>query len=568
MKKENDRTNLKSELIHDDPHRKLNRVLENQEQLKRRLEEKQRVANAAAMCYNSPEGAPYWNKRASDRRSYMELNEMVSRLTALQKRIVAYHHAMGLISYDGQTTAPRGSGENRAETLGMLSEEIYKLTTGEETVALLDALAERAGELDETTNRIVEVMRRDILETRKIPAEEYIEFQKLYSISQDVWHEAKEKSDFSMFEPYLKRVVESMQKIARYVAPEKNAYDYWLDNFERGLTREKCDRFFGALKSGLVPLIEKVKNAPQPDDSFLHGDFPIEKQRILSDRLMEIMHIDRNHCGIGETEHPFTTNFTKYDVRITTNYDSHDFSSSMYSVIHEGGHALYELHIADRLAYTMIGSGVSMGIHESQSRFYENLLGRSFGFVKNVSPILRELFPHLESVTDEQLYRALNKSTPSLIRTLADELTYCLHVMVRYELEKRLFDGSLAVHDLPREWNRLYKETLGLDVPNDREGVLQDSHWSFGAIGYFPSYALGSAYGAQLLRKMRETVDVDACLDAGDLKPINAWLEEHIWQYGALYQPEALLQKALGEPFDPNCYVQYLTEKYSKLYNL
>ena len=188
--------------------------------------------------------------------------------------------------------------------------------------------------------------------------------------------------------------------------------------------------------------------------------------------------------------------------------------------------------------------------------------------MKNVSPILRELFPQLANVTDEQLYRALNKSTPSLVRTLADELTYCLHIMVRYELEKRLFDGSLDVHDLPREWNRLYKEMLGLDVPNDREGVLQDSHWSFGAIGYFPSYALGSAYGAQLLKKMKETVNVDECLDKGDLKPINAWLEEHIWQYGGLYQPEVLLEKALGEPFDPSCYVGYLTEKYSKLYNL
>ena len=498
----------------------------------------------------------------------MELNEMISKLEALEKRIVAYHHAAGLISYDGQTTAPRGTGENRAETLGILSEEIYKLNTGAETVELLDALNARADELDEVTKRVVEVMRRDIVEMRKIPAEEYIEFQKLYSISQDVWHEAKEKSDFAMFEPYLKRVVDSMKKIAGYVAPEKNAYDYWLDNFERGLTREKCDRFFDTLKAGLVPLIEKVKNAPQPDDSFLRGEFPIEKQRILSDKLMEILQIDRDHCGIGETEHPFTTNFTKYDVRITTNYDLHDFSSSMYSVIHEGGHALYELHIADKLAYTMIGSGVSMGIHESQSRFYENLLGRSFGFVKNTSPILRELFPQLANVTDEQLYRALNKSTPSLVRTLADELTYCLHIMVRYELEKRLFDGSLDVHDLPREWNRLYKEMLGLDVPNDREGVLQDSHWSFGAIGYFPSYALGSAYGAQLLKKMKETVNVDECLDKGDLKPINAWLEEHIWQFGGLYQPEVLLEKALGEPFDPSCYVGYLTEKYSKLYNL
>ena len=498
----------------------------------------------------------------------MELNELLSRLDVLQRKIAAYNHAVGLISYDGQTTAPRGTGEHRAQTLGVLSEEQYKLNTGKETGELLDALYERSSELDETTNRIVEVLRHDIVEMRKIPADEYIEMTKLYSISQDVWHEAKEKSDFAMFEPYLKRVVETMRRVAKYVAPEKDAYDYWLDNFENGLNREKCDAFFDVLKKGLVPLIEKVKNAQQPDTRFMDDNFPIDKQRELSDRVMAMMLIDRDHCGIGETEHPFTDGFSKYDVRITTNYKLNDFSDSMYSVIHEGGHALYELHIADKLAYTAIGSGVSMGIHESQSRFYENILGRSMGFVKNLSPILRELFPQLKGITDEQFYRAFNKSMPSLVRTQADELTYSLHIMIRYELEKRLLDGSLDVHDLPHEWNRLYNEMLGVDVPNDREGVLQDSHWSFGAIGYFPSYALGSAYGAQLLRKMRQTVDVDGALDKGDLKPINDWLEEHIWQYGGLYKPEVLLEKALGEPFDPNCYVEYLTEKYGKLYDL
>ena len=498
----------------------------------------------------------------------MELDERIAQLNRLERKINAYNHAVGLINYDGETIAPRGTGEHRAESLGVLTEELYRLNTGSETRELLDDLSAHADALDEITKRIVEVMRHDIDEMRKIPQDEYIEMTKLFSVSQDVWHEAKEKSDFAMFEPYLTRVVETMKKIAGYVAPEKNAYDYWLDSFEKGLNREKCDAFFGVLREKLVPFIWKVKDAPQPDVSFLHGHFPIEKQKVLTDRVMDMMLIDRDHCCIGETEHPFTDAFTKYDVRITTNYKVHDFSDSLYSVIHEGGHALYELHTADDLAYTAIGTGVSMGIHESQSRFYENILGRSMGFVKNLAPIFRELFPELENVTDEQFYKALNKATPSLVRTAADELTYCLHIMVRYELEKKLFDGTLAVHDLPQAWNKLYKDILGLDVPNDREGVLQDSHWSFGAIGYFPSYALGSAYGAQLLKKMRETVDVDACLDRGDLKPINDWLEDKIWRFGSLYEPETLLEKALGEKFDPNCYVEYLTEKFSKLYNL
>lgn len=498
----------------------------------------------------------------------MNLNEAIEQLRALQRKLAAYNHASGLVYYDGVTTAPRGSAKNRAETLGILSEETYRLQTGEETAALLDFLYERRDELDEVNRRAVELMRTDVEELRRVPMDEYVAMQKLLSESEDVWHEAKEKNDFAMFAPYLERVVETLKKYAAYVAPEKDAYDYWLDKYEPGLTRETCEQFFGTLRRDLTPLIARVQAARQLDDACLHGDFPIEKQRELSDRLMALIGIDRAHCGIGETEHPFTTNFTKYDVRITTHYLPDDFSSSMYSVIHEGGHALYELHVADELAYTCLGTGVSMGIHESQSRFYENILGRSLGFVRRVAPSLRELFPQLSGVTDEQFYRAFNVSRPSLIRTEADELTYSQHIMVRYELEKKLFSGEVSVRELPAAWNALYKELLGVDVPDDRRGVLQDSHWSSGALGYFPSYALGSAYGAQMLAKMRESVDVDGCLDSGDLGPIGEWLEARVWRFGSLYKPAQLLEKALGEPFDPEYYVRYLTEKYEKLYSL
>ena len=281
-----------------------------------------------------------------------------------------------------------------------------------------------------------------------------------------------------------------------------------------------------------------------------------------------VMKLDRAHVGIAETEHPFTTAFTKYDVRITTHYHENNFSYSMYSVIHEGGHALYDAHPADELAYTVLGGGVSMSIHESQSRFYENIIGRSRGYIRLIAPKLRELFPSLAEVSDEALYRALNKAMPSLVRTEADELTYCLHILIRYELEQKLFDGQLSVDDLPAEWNRLYREYLGIEVPTDREGVLQDMHWSGGLFGYFPSYALGSAYGAQMLHVMKQTVDVDGALAAGDLSPINGWLEEHIWKYGGLYDPGVLLEKALGAPFDSQYYVRYLRDKYTELYGL
>ncbi len=493
----------------------------------------------------------------------MTIEEGLGRLDALQRKICAYNHATGLIYYDGATTAPKGTAANRGETLAILGEEIYKLSAGEETGALLDFLHENRESLDEAHRRMVELMRKSFLETRAIPMEEYVAYQRLVNEAEDVWHTAKEQDDYALFEPYIDKIVSSLKKMAGYVAPEQDPYDYWLNNFEEGMNRAECDRFFETLRARLTPLVKAVCAAEPVDDSCLHGDFPLEKQRQLSDWLMEVMGIDRAHCGLGETEHPFTTAFTKYDARITTNYDRENFASSMYSVIHEGGHALYDMHPADELAYTCLGGGVSMGIHESQSRFYENLLGRSRAFIGFIAPKLRELFPSLEDVDDETLYRALNKSTPSLIRTEADELTYCLHVMVRYELEKKLFAGELTAAQLPEAWNALYKEYLGVEVPSNREGVLQDSHWSGGAFGYFPSYALGSAYGAQLLAKLKESVDMEACMARGDFKPVNAWLEENIWRFGSLYKPGELFEKAAGAPFNPDYYVDYLAEKYA-----
>lgn len=498
----------------------------------------------------------------------MELHEALEKLDLLQRKQLAYGHAMGMISFDGDTVAPKGSAANRAETLGILSEEMYKLSTCEETIALLDELSERKDELDPMHRRIVEVMHKDIENTRKIPMDEYIAYQKLSVEAGDVWHKAKETNDYPRFMPYLEKLIEFSRRFAHYMHPDMPVYDALLDQYEKGLSREKCDQFFNTLRSELVPLIHQVAAAKQVDDSFLNGHFPLDKQRELSDYLMQVMGIDRNHCGIAETEHPFTTGFTKYDVRITTHYYGDNFASSMYSVIHEGGHALYDLHPADNLAYTVLGGGVSMSIHESQSRFYENIIGRSYQFVKLIAPKLRELFPELSACSNEALYKAFNKAQPSLIRTESDELHYCMHIMVRYELEQKLMDGSLSVQDLPREWNRLYKEYLGVDVPNDKEGVLQDVHWAGGMFGYFPSYALGSAYGAQLLSKMKETVDVDAAIESGNLAPVNHWLEENIWKHGGLHEPGILLEKALGQPFDPMYFVRYLKDKFSAIYEL
>lgn len=500
----------------------------------------------------------------------MNLEQAKQDLMALQSKMSAYAHAMSLIFYDGVTGAPRGTAANRGHALSVLSEEEYKLSTGEQTVSLLEWLDAHKDELNEKEQRMVYLLLKSIRQMQKIPMAEYVAYQELLVQADDVWHQAKETSDFELFRPLLEQIFETNIRFAGYCAPEKAPYDYWLSEYEDGLNMETCDRFFATVRSRLVPLLQKVASVPQVDNACLYGHFPAQDQETLAKELMKLIGLDLDHCGLATTEHPFTTSFgSHFDERITTNYRENNFASSMFSVIHEGGHALYDMGSDDDLAYTVLDGGVSMGIHESQSRFYENLLGRSRPFVERVFPLLQEAFPEqMKQYTAEDVYKAINRAEPSLIRTEADQVTYCLHVMVRYELEKQVMAGQLAVKDLPQAWNRLYKEYLGVDVPDDKHGVLQDSHWSGGSIGYFPSYALGSAYGAQLLKKMQETVDVDDCLRRGDFGPINQWNREHIWKFGSLYKPGQLLETALGEPFDPNVYLDYLEEKCRDVYGI
>jgi len=498
----------------------------------------------------------------------MTLTEAKEKLYALQAKLTAYNHATAVLYFDGATTAPKGTGPNRAQTLAVLSGEIYKLSTGEETVQLLEYLEANGTELSEKENRMVSLMLKGIRQMQKIPFDRYVEHQKLISEADDVWHRAKDESNFEMFRPYLEKIFAFQKEIAAYCAPEKDPYDYWLGEFEEGLNKAKCDEFFATLRSRIVPLIAKIKEKQQVSDKCVNGYFSEEQQAQFSQYLMDVMGLDKNHCGIATTEHPFTTTLgTHSDVRITTKYHTDNLSRSMYSVIHEGGHALYEMGVADEFAFTVLDGGVSMGIHESQSRFYENYIGRSRSFVEYIFPEMQKIFPQLEGYTAEDVYKAINMSETGLIRIFADELSYPLHIMVRYELEKRVMAGELEVKDLPAEWNKMYREYLGVDVPNDKDGVLQDSHWSGGSIGYFPSYALGTAYGAQFLKKMKETVDVDRCIREGNLAPINDWNREHIWQYGQLYTPQQILEKTVGT-FDPNVFCDYLEEKFGEIYNL
>lgn len=500
---------------------------------------------------------------------YESTQQALSCLRKLEQTLAAYDHVTGVLYLDATTAAPSDTWEGRGKTMEVMSQVTYDLLANPENGELLSYLEEHSGELDAQARRETEVVRKNYDQIHRIPAEEYVAYSVLINDAESVWHRAKLADDFDAFAPYLEKITECNRKFAGYYHQEMQPYDALLNEYEEGMNTETLDAFFAQLRETIVPLIGKIQKAPRIDDAFLYRHYPVETQRKLSDYLMGVMGIDRTHCGIAETEHPYTTNFNNKDVRITTHYYADNLVSSMFSVIHEGGHALYELGADDCYNYTALSGGVSMGIHESQSRFYENIIGRSPAFVHAVFPKLKELFPEqLADVDEEKFYRAINKAEPSLIRTEADELTYCLHIMVRYEIEKQLIAGTLAVRDVPAEWKRLYKEYLGVDVPSDREGCLQDSHWSGGSIGYFPSYALGSAYGAQMLSKMQEEIgNIWGDVAKGDLSKVTGWLRSHIHRYASFKKPGELFRSVCGE-FDAKYYTDYLTEKYTKLYNL
>ena len=501
--------------------------------------------------------------------TFESVHQAMEKLDKLQRTQAAYNHALGVVYLDATTVAPSDTWEGRGKTMEIMSEIMYNLIADPANEELLGYLEAHKDQLDPQKVREVEVLRKQYDQIHRIPAQEYIEYNVLQNDAQVAWEKAKNEDNFASFAPYLEKIVMFNRKFAGYYNPDLAPYDALLNEYEEGLTMETLDAFFAQLREVIVPLIAKVQAAQPIEDGFLFKHYPVEIQRKFSDYLMEVLGMDRSHSTIAETEHPYTTNFNNKDVRITTHYHEDNLVSSMYSVIHEGGHALYELGADDCYNYTVLSGGVSMSLHESQSRFYENIIGRSEPFIRAIFPKVKEFFPEqLEGVDTEQFYRAVNKAEPSLIRTEADELTYCLHVMVRYEIEKQLIGGTLEVKDVPAEWARLYKQYLGVDVPNDKEGCLQDSHWSGGMIGYFPSYALGSAYGVQMLRKMEEDLgDIWSDVEKGDLSKVTGWLKEKIHRHASFRKPGELFEPVCGK-FDAGVFTDYLTEKYTKLYNL
>ena len=500
---------------------------------------------------------------------YDTVDQALEAMRKLEQTLAAYNHAIGVLYLDATTAAPSDTWEGRGKTMEILSRVTYDLTANPDNAELFSFLAENASQLSDQDKRELEVLKKKHEQMFKVPALEYVEYSVLLNDAQAVWAKAKNDNDFDSFAPYLEKIVTFNRKFAGYYNPALAPYDALLNEYEEGMTMQTLEKFFQQLRETIVPLISKIQKADPIDDSFLYRHYPIEQQRVFSDYLMEIMGLDRAHCGIAETEHPYTTNFNNKDVRITTHYHENNLVSSMLSVIHEGGHALYELGADDCYNYTTLSGGVSMGIHESQSRFYENLIGRSRAFVDAIFPRVKALFPEqMQDVDAERFYRAINKAEPSLIRTEADQLTYSLHIMVRYEIEKQLIEGSLAVKDVPERWNALYQEYLGVEVPSDQMGCLQDSHWSGGMIGYFPSYALGSAYGVQMLRCMeRELGDIYQDVAAGDLSKVTKWLKDHFHRHASFKKPGILFEETCGT-FDPSYYTEYLKQKYVELYNL
>ena len=499
----------------------------------------------------------------------MTLNEAIEKLNELEKASYALGHAQSILYTDGDTVAPKNSWKGRGKAMAYLSELTYKQLVNPETGEILETILQHKDEADEVTFRRAEILKESYDELHMLPMEEYVAYQELVNESMTVWKDAKEGSDWNLFAPYLEKLITARRRFASLKAPDKPAYDVLLDLHEKDATMAELDPFFRALREDLSPVIKEVAAREKPMPAFLKGPWPVEKQRAFSQKVMALEGIDPLCCTLGETEHPFTSGTNKWDVRITTHYHEDDVLASLYSVIHEGGHALYEMDVRDDLQFTCLADGVTMGVHESQSRFYENLIGRSRAFCAPLLKVMKEVFPEqMKGVTEDELYSAINLSKPSLIRTEADELTYSLHVMIRYELEKAMIGGDLKVANIPGEWNRLYKEVLGVDVPDDRRGCLQDSHWSFGGMGYFPSYALGSAYGVQMLREMEKEVDVWTTVARGDLSPVTAWLTEKVHQYGHLKKPSDLLPTAMGGPLDATVYTGYLKKKFSDLYKL
>jgi carboxypeptidase Taq len=498
--------------------------------------------------------------------SVQQLQERMAQLTDL--RNVAH-----LLDWDQQTMMPRHGASARSDeiaTVGRLSHELF---ISAETGRLIEsAAAELDGAADDSDEvRLVRISRRRWDKARHVPSELWAELAKAGSIGHAVWIEARARSDFAALAPYLERNLELARRYVACFDGFDSSYDVLLDDYEPGMTTAEVAALFDELRSALVPLIATLsEHCDRVDNGVLHGHFPVDRQRELVSSVLALMGFDREGWRMDDAAHPFAAKLGRDDVRITTRWDEAFFASGLYGAMHECGHGLYEEGISRSLDRTPLGYAESLGLHESQSRMWENIVGRGRPFCGVLAPMIADLFGEsVGTLGPDTLYRAVNRVEPSYIRVEADEATYGLHIVLRFELEQALIEGDLAVRDLPEAWNARFKEYFGLDVPDDADGVLQDVHWASGAIGYFPTYALGNLIAGQLWEKARADLpDLDERIAGAELMPLREWLRENVHRHGAKFGARELVERVVGAPITVSPFVSYLKRKLGDVYGL
>jgi carboxypeptidase Taq len=469
--------------------------------------------------------------------------------------------AAGVLGWDQRVTMPPLGTEARAEQLATLGRIAHERFTDDEVGRLLDAAAPLVDSLpyDSDDASLVRVTRRDWEKARRVPTELREEMTREAARGHHAWVEARRDSDYASFRPYLERNLELKRRYVDCFEWSDSPYTALLDDYEPGMLTTEVREVFATLRPALTEL---VAGAPAVDASFLHGDFPADEQRAFAERVLVTLGLDDGAWRLDPTAHPFCTSFSNRDVRLTTRYHDDDLES-VWSTLHEAGHGLYAHGIADSLLRTPLGGAPSLGLNESQSRTWENLVGRSRPFWEHWYPVLVETFPSLARVELDAFVRAINRAEPGLIRVDADETTYSLHIILRFELEQELLEGTVSLDDLPEVWNARMKEFLGVDVPDDAHGVLQDVHWSGGGIGYFPTYALGNVISLQIWAVVQRALpDLDAQLASGDLRPLSDWLRDNLYSLGRKLTPKETIERLTGSPeIDPAPYLEYLGAK-------
>lgn len=489
-----------------------------------------------------------------------------------RRKLLAFQYAFFVSSWDTQTEVQSGSVDSIAEQEVALQEMSYQLSTSKAYRSALDTLYAHRDQLDAVTAFEVERVIKQINKMLCIPKRKLLEYSRLITKAQSVWVEAKQNNNYKLFMPYLDKIITYNRNVTEWCATDSlKGYDVLADDYEEGYGTKQYDKFFDTLRNELVPFVKQVCDASlNYNDAFGSLSYDVDKQKQFCEYLRKAMCFDTTRGIMKESEHPFTSGFGTDLVNITTHYYDNHFEYAIFSAIHETGHALYQQQCDRSLNGTFCCDGASMGMHESQSRLYENIIGRSKAFWQAHIDKWRELFPEQsKGVTVDDMYKFVNRVERSFVRTEADELTYPLHVMLRYEMEQKFIDGTLNAKQARDYWNDAFKRYLEIVPPNDTLGILQDVHWAGGSIGYFPTYALGSAISSQLYNAMNKQFDVEQSLLEGNTQKVNDWLKENVHKYGASKTPSDILAIATGgEQFDARYYVDYLKRKYGQLYGI